>query len=120
MGVDSEVLYATKTGKQRAIVFDKMRSGESKVLIATYSLAKEGLDIPILDSLHLATPQKDKAIVKQSVGRIERRIDGKESAIVYDYVDCNIGYLDKIANKRRNIIRKRSKKDVKRSFKVQD
>ena len=35
---------------------------------------------------------KDYAVVVQSIGRIARTFDGKDSPIVYDFVD-NIGYL---------------------------
>ena len=34
------------------------------------------------------TPQKDYAVIVQSVGRIARTFDGKEQPIAYDYVDC--------------------------------
>jgi superfamily II DNA or RNA helicase len=64
-----------------------MRSGKKRYLFATYSLAKEGLDIPRLDRLYLTTPQKDYAIVTQSIGRIARTCEGKEDPIAYDYVD---------------------------------
>lgn len=58
-----------------------------KVLIATYQLAKEGLDIPSLDNLFLATPQKNDVVVTQSAGRVGRKADGKEFGTIYDYED---------------------------------
>ena len=64
-----------------------------EALFATYSLAKEGLDIPRLDRLYLTTPQKDYAVVAQSVGRIARAFEGKGEPIVYDYVDNRMQYL---------------------------
>jgi superfamily II DNA or RNA helicase len=90
--------------EERAEIFYRMRSGKEHVLIATYALAKEGLDIPNLDRLYLATPQKDYAIVKQSVGRIERSQPGKGQPIVYDFVDEKIGYCLGMAKKRKRII----------------
>ena len=57
-----------------------MRSGKyekEKVLFATYGLAKEGLDIPRLDRLILASPHRDKATIIQSLGRIERKFENK-------------------------------------------
>lgn len=56
-------------------------SAKSDVILATYSLAHEGLDIPDLDTVVLATPKSD---VKQAVGRIMR---GAESPVIYDIVD---------------------------------
>ena len=74
-----------KTEREQAI--EDMRTGKKHFLFASYKLAKEGLDIPRLDRLHLATPQKDYAIIVQSVGRVARTFEGKEQPICYDYVD---------------------------------
>lgn len=87
-----------KLERQQAI--EDMRSGEKTILFATYNLAKEGLDIPRLDRLHLTTPHKDYAIITQSVGRIARTFDGKADPIVLDYVDIGIPYLRKSYKKR--------------------
>lgn len=84
------VLIDGKTKKSiREKALQDVREGKVKVLLATYSLAKEGLDAPILSRLLLATPQKDYAIVTQSLGRIARTFDGKEDAVAYDFVDEN-------------------------------
>lgn len=72
---------------------EDMRSGKKHYLFASYSLAKEGLDIPRLDRVYLTTPKKDYAVVTQSIGRITRTCEGKESAICYDYVD-DIGFCE--------------------------
>lgn len=90
----------TKKGKaEREQALEDMRSGKKKYLFATYSLAKEGLDVPRLERLFLTTPQKDYAVVTQSIGRIARTFEGKAEPIVYDFVD-NIGYLVKSYKKR--------------------
>ena len=86
-----------KTEREQAI--EDMRTGKKKYLFATYSLAKEGLDIPCLERLFLTTPQKDYAVITQSIGRIARTYDGKAEPIAYDFVD-NIGYLVKSYKKR--------------------
>lgn len=87
-------------------VSQKDRDYDGDVIVATYSLAKEGLDIPTLDVVHFATPQKDKAIVKQSAGRVERNVEGKEQPLVMDYVDINIDYCNMCYRKRLNILKK--------------
>ena len=85
----------TKKGKaEREQAIEDMRTGKKKYLFATYSLAKEGLDIPCLERLYLTTPQKDYAVVTQSIGRIARTHEGKADPIAYDFVD-NIAYLVK-------------------------
>ena len=96
----------SKKGKaEREKAIEDMRTGEKKYLFATYSLCKEGLDIPRLDRLFLTTPQKDFAVVTQSIGRIARTFEGKEPPIAYDFVD-DIGYLVKSYKKRCSTYRK--------------
>lgn len=97
----------SKKGKaKREQAIEDMRAGKKHYLFATYALAKEGLDIPRLDRLYLTTPQKDYAIVTQSVGRIARTFEGKGEPIVYDYVDDGIQYLVRSYKKRCTSYRK--------------
>jgi superfamily II DNA or RNA helicase len=106
-GLKSELVVGSVNKDKRAEIFDRMRNGELNVIFATYSLAKEGLDIPILNRLHLATPQKNKAVIVQSAGRIERRIEGKNSAIVYDYLDEYISYCVAMYKKRKVYLKRK-------------
>lgn len=93
-------MTSKKAKAARAQAIEDMRSGAKRYLFATYSLAKEGLDIPRLDRLFLTTPQKDYAVVTQSVGRVARTFEGKDEPIVYDYVDTKIQYLVRAYKKR--------------------
>lgn len=81
---------AGKAERQEAI--EKMRTGELRYLFASYSLAKEGLDIPRLDRLFLASPVKFSSVVIQSVGRIARTFQDKQTPVCYDFVDRQIGF----------------------------
>lgn len=92
-----------KTAREQAI--EDMRTGKKRVLFATYSLAKEGLDIPVLDRLYLTTPKKDYAVVTQSIGRIARKHCGKGDAVCYDFVD-SIGFCENQYRKRKTSYRK--------------
>lgn len=90
----------SKKGKaEREQALEDMRTGKKKYLFATYSLAREGLDIPRLERLFMASPVKDYAVVTQSIGRIARTFEGKADPICYDFVD-DIGYLVKSYKKR--------------------
>ncbi len=63
---------------------DLKLSESKKVIIATYAMAEEALDIKTLTSLIMATPKSD---VRQAVGRILRK---KESnALVFDIIDMH-------------------------------
>ena len=96
----------TKKGKaEREQAIADMRTGEKKYLFATYSLAKEGLDIPCLERLYMVTPQKDYAVITQAIGRIARTAEGKADPVVYDFVD-DIQYLVKAYKKRCTTYRK--------------
>lgn len=90
-----------KTKKNvREANLEAIRQGEEHFLFATYSLASTGLDIPRLDRLHLVAPKDGKADIIQSVGRIERCFAGKETPIVYDYLDVG-DYFEKKFKKRK-------------------
>lgn len=55
------------------------------LIVATFAMAQEGLDIPALDTCILASPHSD---VTQAVGRIMRETAGKtNSPVIYDIVD---------------------------------
>ena len=99
------ILHGKVKKADREQILEDMRGGKKRVLLATYQLAKEGLDVPCLDRLLLATPVKDYAIVVQSVGRIARVCDGKGTPVVYDYVD-DIGFLEGMWKKRCTSYRK--------------
>ena len=56
-------------------------SEKSSVIMATYQMAKEALDIPPLDTVVLATPVRNP---EQPVGRILRVYEGKKDPVVVD------------------------------------
>lgn len=96
----------TKKGKaEREQAIADMRTGEKRYLFATYSLCKEGLDIPRLERLYMGSPQSDYAVITQSIGRIARTSKGKADPVVYDFVD-DIQYLVKAYKKRCTTYRK--------------
>lgn len=105
LGLAAEYICgATKKAERRAAL-QRMRDGESRILFATYQLAKEGLDIPRLDRLVLATPTRNKVIVQQSIGRIQRQAPGKTSALILDFVDARTPQLKAQYRQRRALYR---------------
>ena len=95
----------TTPKKERQKAIEDTRKGKCKYLFASYNLCREGLDIPILSNLVMASPVKDFAIVVQSVGRIQRPYEGKKIAYVYDFVD-EVSMLYRFYSKRRATYRK--------------
>lgn len=104
--IDNSVEIDGSTPKKlRKQALDDVRNGKIKYLFSSYALAKEGLDIPRLENIVLATPIKDFGVLVQSCGRIQRPFEGKTIAYVYDYVD-RVALSYRYFQKRRAIYRK--------------
>lgn len=71
----------------------KLEEGEITVLITTFDLLGEGFDVKKLNRGFIALPFRERTRVEQAVGRIQRTCEGKADALLYDYVDINIGIL---------------------------
>ena len=99
-------MQSKKAKAAREQALEDMRTGKKKYLFATYSLSKEGLDIPRLDRLFLASPAKFSAVITQAVGRIQRTFPGKETPIVYDFIDVNVGFCERAYKERKRSYRK--------------
>ena len=99
-------MQSKKAKAEREQALEDMRTGKKQYLFASYSLAKEGLDVPCLDRLFLASPAKFSAIVTQSVGRIQRTAPGKETPVVIDFVDREIGFCERAYKERCRSYRK--------------
>lgn len=63
---------------------ERTRASERRCILSTYSMAKEGLDIPRLDTLVMATPKGD---IVQASGRVQRKHPDKKTPLIVDFVD---------------------------------
>lgn len=88
-----------KAKAERKEALRKLNDGELDCIFATYQLAKEGLDVPNLQYIVFATPEKDETTVIQAAGRVGRKADGKDCGVVLDFVD-NFGMYRKWARQR--------------------
>lgn len=70
---------------------------DAQVIFATSQMAKEGLDIPPLDTLFLTTPMGN---VEQAVGRIQRKCVGKKDPVVVDFRDDSIAVCKRLGEAR--------------------
>jgi superfamily II DNA or RNA helicase len=61
-------------------------SEKKQVILASYSMSQEGLDIPTLNAEFLITPKTD---IVQSVGRILRAKHLYSHPIIYDFIDSH-------------------------------
>jgi len=93
------------TAKQRAALFAALRDRQITALFCT-SLADEGLDLPELETVILATPCRNVAKVEQRIGRALRPSAGKADPLVVDLVD-QFGPYKAYARKRATMYRNR-------------
>lgn len=106
--LESSVIVTGETKKiDREKDLQDVKDGKIKYLLASYKLAKEGLDLPILEHIIMASPVKDEAIVIQSIGRIQRPYKNKDTAHVHDIVDENVSTLYRFYRKRNTIYKKK-------------
>jgi predicted helicase len=84
---------------------DQLRESQEKdIILATFSMAAEGMDIPKLDTVILASPKSD---VEQSVGRVFRKkaCDREFHPLIIDLQD-NFSMFQKQCDKRLSLYKK--------------
>jgi superfamily II DNA or RNA helicase len=57
------------------------------------TIANEAVDIPVLERVHLAWPQKNTGLIIQQIGRVMRNLPGKQVPVIFDYTDTQVGVL---------------------------
>jgi superfamily II DNA or RNA helicase len=98
LGLDNVETRMYVGGLDKEVRREAEKNGD--VLFGTFQMAKEGLDIPSLDTLFLVTPNSSAITVEQSLGRIARSEEGKKDPMVVDFVDTQIGICNALFNKR--------------------
>ena len=80
-------------------------SSKCDIILATEQLAKEGLDIPGLDTLLMTTSIAELGALEQSIGRILRKFYTKDMTgpLVIDLVDKDCGNFGKHYTKRKKL-----------------
>ena len=80
---------------------DLNMSEKANVILGTFTMSSEGLDIPTLDAAIFTTP---KSNIEQSIGRITRKAHNT-LPIAFDIVDCFSIFINQL-KKREKIYRK--------------
>ena len=96
-----EFLDGKKTSSQRLEAIKGMRRGDIDVLVAS-KIFDQGIDIPELDALILAGSGKSTGRALQRIGRVIRKADGKDKAIVVEFMD-NAKYLKSHSETRKSV-----------------
>jgi superfamily II DNA or RNA helicase len=92
------ILTGKVKGKDRSKLIKEIKSATSSVTLAT--VAKEGVDIPVVDRLYLPFPSSNVKAVQQRIGRGTRVAEGKDDSIIFDFQDINVQLLKKQFKKR--------------------
>ena len=85
-GVAAEAVSGEIKGSDRREVLARFEQGVTKVLCAC-DLLNEGWDCPATEVLFMARPTMSKVLYTQQLGRGMRLSPGKESLMVFDFVD---------------------------------
>ncbi len=86
---DKEVFYVDGDTSEnlREEYKSRMSAGENKVLVATYGTFSTGISINNIHNIFLVESYKSEILIKQSLGRGMRKMEGKEKVNVIDFVD---------------------------------
>ena len=96
------VLTGELSKTERAKAMKKVRAG-TRLTIATTSLLGEGIDVPGWNLLFLVYPISGGPLTLQAMGRVTRPAEGKDKALVVDFVDSEVEILKAAFKKRRRL-----------------
>ncbi len=97
------VMVGGQNTKKRAAIklqLETVPEHEERIIIATGRYIGEGFDDKRLDTLFLTMPISWHGTLAQYAGRLHRNHANKKEVVVYDYVDCQVPMLAKMAEKR--------------------
>lgn len=86
---DKEVFYVDGDTDEnlREEYKSRMTVGSNKILVATYGTFATGISINNIHNIFLVESYKSEVLIKQSLGRGMRKMEGKEVVNVIDFVD---------------------------------
>ena len=84
-GVPAEALDGTTPRERRQAILGRLQTGETRVL-ANVAVLTEGVDVPSVSCIVMATPTRSQVKYAQCVGRGLRTFPGKADCVVIDVV----------------------------------
>ena len=84
---------------------DLDESSKKKIVLGTFHLASEGMDVPELNTIILASPKSD---IVQSIGRIfrQKKSERTHDPLIIDIIDINIPIFKRQFSRRNRIYKK--------------
>lgn len=109
---DKEVFYVDGDidNELREEYKHRMKTGNNKILIASFKTFSTGISISNLHNVFLVESYKSEFVVRQSIGRMMRQHEDKDKAIIVDFVDdfswkSKLNYMMKHSEERIKIYR---------------
>ena len=87
-GIRAEALDGKTPWNERRAILARLHSGETRV-VANVAVLGEGVDVPSVDAVILATPTRSQVKYTQCLGRGLRTFSGKEDCLVIDVVGAS-------------------------------
>lgn len=86
---DREVFYidGDTDPMQRDYFKGQMESGSNKIMVASFGTLSTGVSIKNIHNIFLCESYKSEVLIKQSLGRGMRKLEGKEKVNIIDFVD---------------------------------
>ena len=93
-GIKAKAVVGGVQGEKRERIIQEMTTGDLQVLLCTTKIGREGLDIPVLDTLYATMPLANKSGLEQMLGRERRPHPAKTPPVIFRYfVDEGHGLL---------------------------
>lgn len=103
-GIKAKFVSGSDSLEKRTELIESLKENKLNFLVAT-NIFDLGIDIPELDWVFLASPTKSVVRVLQRIGRVLRRSDSKDTALVYMFTDEGDFFLKSASHKMLRIVK---------------
>tara|TARA_R100000458_G_scaffold59951_1_gene73199 strand:- start:22209 stop:23615 length:1407 start_codon:yes stop_codon:yes gene_type:complete len=101
---ESRFMSGSTTGVEREKILDDFKNKKFNILIST--VVNEGVNIPAMDVIILAGGGRSDKMTIQRVGRVLRKSEGKNEAVIIDFFDKDRSILQKHSQTRLRLYKK--------------
>jgi len=103
-------MFGETSSNDRKNILESFESKDCKIIVST--IMNEGVNIPSMDVIILASAGKSQKQMVQRIGRVMRPSKGKDTAIVIDFYDRDRGILEKHSKQRLNLYQSEEAYDI--------
>jgi len=105
LGPQAVFIHSKMKKKERLAAMKDLQTNKKTIVVSTYGLFSTGIDLPKLEVLFLCSPIRSEIKLRQAAGRLMRMAEGKDSAIIVDFVDPKVGLLKTQSYQRKRIFK---------------